>query len=91
MIRNRTARGNAMILRSRIAAVLADRSQLDAPLTDKQLHRALGIRCISVSAVSRHRRWVQEQHALGELPKLLIWIQRARTERYLPDWPLTLR
>jgi hypothetical protein len=70
VIRNRKSRAAAMTLRRWIANLLASHSQLEPPLTDKDLHRLLG-GCISIDTVKRHRGWVRRAHAEGRLPLLL--------------------
>ena len=70
MIRNRKSRASAMALRGAIAMLLARHSQLDEPLTDKQIQRALDIP-VSLLTVKRHRRWVRRAHAQGHLADLL--------------------
>jgi hypothetical protein len=59
-----------MALRGAIAELLARHSQLDEPLTDKQIQRQIGA-AISLLTVTRHRRWVRRAHADGRLAELL--------------------
>ena len=83
MIRNRSSRLDAMVLRGWIASLLGSHSQLDAPLTDKDLHRLLG-GGMSLITVKRQRAWVRRAYAEGRLPALLNWIKEARMGR-TPD------
>ena len=69
MIRNRKSRDEAMALRGAIAMLLAGRSQLEPPMTAKELARLLGD--IPLITAKRHRAWVRQAHAEGRLDVLL--------------------
>ena len=58
-----------MALRGAIAMLLAGRSQLEPPITDKELARMLGD--IPLITVKRHRAWVRQAHVEGRLDVLL--------------------
>ena len=81
---NRRSEATAMVVRGWVAGLLAARSQLDPPWTDKDLHRACG-GGMSLITIRRARIWVREAHAAGRLPELLEWTRKARTGP-LPEW-----
>jgi hypothetical protein len=85
MIRNRKSQATALVVRSWIADMLARRTQLDEPLTDEAIRRELLPRQVPLSAIKRHRQWVRREFAAGRLPKLVKWIDAAKTGP-LPPW-----
>jgi hypothetical protein len=81
---NRRSQATALIVRGWVAALLASRSQLDPPWTDKELRAACG-GGMALITIRRARLWVREAHASGRLPALIEW-KREANRGPLPEW-----
>jgi hypothetical protein len=77
-VRNRRARGNAMLLRGYVFNILRRRTLLE-PLTDKELAAMLDNH-YTPRQVGRARRWVEQEWRRNQLADFSNWANSARQD-----------